>query len=1434
MAFGGINAGSVFVTVGAKLDRTGFDLFDRERLKAQREAAKDIRATLGGKFEDRQIRQYTEALDKVRSKTKQRDAFKAHLGADYDNRAFNAYYRDLEKSSRATDDHVRATGRLRTAFGSVYGRGGAMLGAIGATYGLGRAITSVVGSTIDFDRSMRNVNSIAQLPEKSLQALNKQVLDLAGKTAQAPKTLADGLYDLVSSGFDAGQSMKILSSSAKAATAGLTDTATSTHAVASVLNAYHLSADDAAQVSDTLFQTVNRGVINFQELSNSIGDVLPFAAALHVDLGQIGAATSTMTKEGINSFETMTRLKNLLEVFIKPNKDLAAAIEQTGFSSGEALVKQKGFQGALEAVIGTTDRSKESVAALFPNIRALGGALALTGNNAKTAHGDLKAFADVGGATDKALSQQAKSISYQWNKVKAQFTAVGIELGTKLAPAAISGLKHLSKFVDEAERGTGEGGRFVDKLKEIGHWVSDAGGKVKDAAGWLNEHRTVLKAVVAMWVAWKVAMLAASAAAKGSAILGAFGRGSALKGPEAVVARGAGASAIGINPYVAAGVLATAGTYAAVKATNPKNSYGVPTSQSTAQGFASKFLTSFTPTAPLAILFGADTVGQSKLRKFGDEIKSLQGQLDSLSPKRLRDLADSARDYADRFPKYAKGLQNFAQDASTTAADLDRKYKDQWGQTLNAVERDTKSHFDFMRRTTKASMGDIRKAVADNTAIIKLRLGKDTDDGRQALATNFRQAAKAVKQSMHDGTVSTADGTAEIRRLLTRALMALGLNRTQATAKLGHGTLQDTSARTPGQGLAPTRAKGGYVKRAVGGWIGRRGMVSDDVVPIGDGAMAAFGEYLATGPGNRSAVINRHQAPVADMALAVGGYPTLDQGADLPTIEQAMQPLGGLDALFSRIRRPHYLATGGRVKRFAYGGVTAGLASLISRLDRMGFHHGSTTGGGHAPTGYHPRGEAVDYGSAANNLSRLWSVVFPMRGRFAELFGPKGLFHWGSAFSNPALQSQHMDHIHMALTGGAGALGALAKKISSPRVRGSGAVAAIADIGLQRVTGAANSVIDRVASSMGGASLSASYEGSRGQYGKAQLRRLWTQAGGNPSMANLMAAIALAESGGDPSVVNSIGATGLWQIHPGGAKYKDPLTNARTAVAKLHTQGLGAWEAYTNGSYRQFLARGGRFASGGRVAGWLAPWLTGGRSKHRAKRGYDVYGLAKGVRLPSGSALLHDTRGKPIDIVPKDETLGPVGNKALAEIGMWQARAAVDTPNDLSDDVDWATRLVQFWQNVYDDYIAFPVRAGRARITDAATNLGSARSALEALKQTATATTDISPDAQAQIDQANAAATRALGDVAAYRNVVTAFGSPGDIGMGGYVNAFQAGSGLTPITGQGPAARTIAPNVIFQSYVPPSPQEALRLANYTVGGMALQPSVSSSMTDLGI
>jgi TP901 family phage tail tape measure protein len=407
--------------------------------------------------------------------------------------AFVAYGERMKKAAvdaEATEARISASSNRLAASGKKISQGFAnTVGFKSAALGIGAigiALGETIKTAVDFEKSMRNVNSIAKLSEPQFKSLSKSVLELSGKTAQAPKTLSDGLYQLVSSGFKAKDALTILKSTAIAATAGLTDTGTATTAVAGVLNAYKLKASDAAHVSDVLFQTVKDGVIEFPTLANTIGTVLPFATNLGVKLEDVGASLSTLTVNGIQADNATTDLKNLFAAFLKPSDDLSTAIRKTGFESGTALVKAKGFQGALEAVRATTDGTGESLSSLFPDIRAFGAAADLSGKNAAAADREVKAFQNTTGATAGVFKEQSKSVAVQVQQLQANLAVLKVEVGTAFLPTLNKATKGVSDFLNELNTGTGTGGKLGDDLKSIADHVSDANSEfaqLKQSAG---------------------------------------------------------------------------------------------------------------------------------------------------------------------------------------------------------------------------------------------------------------------------------------------------------------------------------------------------------------------------------------------------------------------------------------------------------------------------------------------------------------------------------------------------------------------------------------------------------------------------------------------------------------------------------------------------------------------------------------------------------------------------------------------------------------------------------------------------------------------------------------------------------------------------------------------------------------------------------------
>lgn len=169
----------------------------------------------------------------------------------------------------------------------------------------------------------------------------------------------------------------------------------------------------------------------------------------------------------------------------------------------------------------------------------------------------------------------------------------------------------------------------------------------------------------------------------------------------------------------------------------------------------------------------------------------------------------------------------------------------------------------------------------------------------------------------------------------------------------------------------------------------------------------------------------------------------------------------------------------------------------------------------------------------------------------------------------------------------------------------------------------------------------------------------------------IMTATCFAESGGRVEVVNSIGCAGLWQINaPVHRKYdrrrltRDPLYNCRAALEIYRAQGLGAWEAYTNGSWRRFLSQARRgVAQAAKVVGTPASSPAGAATKPAV-----TYGPKQSAVTRAGiaRALLVDQESwEPISglrILGKAD----VGDYSRLVIGNPSYEAGVDTIPHLS------------------------------------------------------------------------------------------------------------------------------------------------------------------------
>lgn len=335
---------------------------------------------------------------------------------------------------------------------------------------------------------LRNVQTLMgqDFGAKQFKEMTDQVIDLSRKVPQSATDIANGLYNIASSGFYGADATKVLNASLIAATAGLTSTQNASTAVTSALNAYGLGANHAKDISDILFQTVNLGVVTFEQLTGVIGDSVGTAAAAGVKFDQVGSAIATMTLSGISAEESGTSLNRLLQAMIDPSDSLAGAFRMLGYESGAQALKVDGLHKVMEKLRVASKGNIETLLQWFPEIRAARGALALMANEGENYNRVAAQIEDKNaraGATQRAFAIQSNSALMQFQKFVNGLKAAGLEIGQYFLPAG----KAILSFATE----------IVDAFNNIP-------GPIKALIGWAGALGSALMALAGIFLAWRL------------------------------------------------------------------------------------------------------------------------------------------------------------------------------------------------------------------------------------------------------------------------------------------------------------------------------------------------------------------------------------------------------------------------------------------------------------------------------------------------------------------------------------------------------------------------------------------------------------------------------------------------------------------------------------------------------------------------------------------------------------------------------------------------------------------------------------------------------------------------------------------------------------------------------------------------------------------
>ena len=307
--------------------------------------------------------------------------------------------------------------------------------AAGAAIVAAFAVASVKAAT-ELEAEMANVATLLDGDvTPRINEMKSAVQDLSMATGKSTSDLTDGLYQVVSAFGDSAESMDILRIASEAATAGLSTTTDAINLISAVTKGYGDTSAMAAQhVTDLAFMAVKLGQTTFPELASAIGKVVPLSQSLSISQEELFGVMATLTGVTGNTAEVATQYRGILVALMKPTENLKAIYDELGVSTGQQLIQQEGFQGALETVKKSAEENGLQLTDLMGRVEGVTAMMALTGAQADVFTEKLGKMTQASGSASKAFNVQKDTVQFAQQRIAAYTQVIKQKFGDVLLP----------------------------------------------------------------------------------------------------------------------------------------------------------------------------------------------------------------------------------------------------------------------------------------------------------------------------------------------------------------------------------------------------------------------------------------------------------------------------------------------------------------------------------------------------------------------------------------------------------------------------------------------------------------------------------------------------------------------------------------------------------------------------------------------------------------------------------------------------------------------------------------------------------------------------------------------------------------------------------------------------------------------------------------
>lgn len=298
-----------------------------------------------------------------------------------------------------------------------------------------KAIRDMIALNMEFEKTLTNVMTLLDKTAKAKfgDFLSAGALQTMSKFGLEVGDVNKALFDTISAGIKAGDSIKFLTEAAKLAVGGVTTLSIAVDGMTSIMNAYKLSIEDANKVASAFFTAQKFGKTTVAELAQNVGMLAPTAKMAGVSFQEMLSALALLTKQGIETNMATTALRATIIALTKTTPETAKIFASLGIETGITAIKANGLGFTLLQVAKASQENEDILTQLIPSVRALT-AVAAMGEDALWEYDKIvqQVTTDYGEGSSAAdaYAIQMATASKTTEILKGSFKKLAIEIGS--------------------------------------------------------------------------------------------------------------------------------------------------------------------------------------------------------------------------------------------------------------------------------------------------------------------------------------------------------------------------------------------------------------------------------------------------------------------------------------------------------------------------------------------------------------------------------------------------------------------------------------------------------------------------------------------------------------------------------------------------------------------------------------------------------------------------------------------------------------------------------------------------------------------------------------------------------------------------------------------------------------------------------------------